>query len=76
MNRNKLREYLFSKKIGTILPWGGKAVHEFKNLKIYSNTLKFTEAIMRKSLLIPMNQFLSTKQATIVAKTINKFYKI
>ena len=76
LNRNKLREYLFLNKIGTILPWGGKAVHEFKNLKIYSKKLKFTETIMRKSLLIPMNQFLSIKQAIIVAKTVNNFYKI
>lgn len=74
--RDQLRNYLSDKNIGTILPWGGKAVHEFKNLKIYSKDLKFTENIMKKSILIPMNQFLSPKEAFIVSKTINKFYSI
>jgi len=75
-NRNKLRDFLFSNGIGTILPWGGKAVHEFKNLGIYSNDLKYTESIMRKSILLPMHQFLTIKEATSVAKKINNFYKI
>jgi dTDP-4-amino-4,6-dideoxygalactose transaminase len=75
-NREKLRKYLSFKKIGTILPWGGKAVHEFKNLGCYSKNLKYTESIMRKSMLLPMSQLLSLKEALIVAKTINSYYKI
>lgn len=76
IRRDKLRKFLSSKNIGTILPWGGKAVHEYKNLGIYSNKLEKTEKIMRKSILLPMNQFLTTKEAQIIAKVINEFYKI
>lgn len=72
--RDQLRLYLLKNKIGTILPWGGKAVHEFKTLDCKSPNLSFTEKLMRKSMLIPMNQFLEEKQAYKVAKTINKFY--
>ena len=75
-NRDKLRKYLFSNNIGTILPWGGKAVHEFKNLNCYSKDLKFTEKIMKKSILIPMNQFLTLKEAYFISKKINNFYEI
>jgi hypothetical protein len=31
-NRDELKEYLSSKGIGTLIQWGGKAVHEFKDL--------------------------------------------
>ena len=67
-NRDNLRKFLSNNKIGTILPWGGKAVHEYKDLKCNKKNLKFTEKIMRKSLLLPMNQFMSLIQAKYVAK--------
>ena len=75
-NRFLLRKFLASKNIGTILPWGGKAVHEFTNLNCKSPNLKFTEKIMRHSLLLPMNQFLTIKDAKTITKEINQFYKI
>ena len=73
--RNELKKYLSKNKIGTILPWGGKAVHQFKNLQLPRSNLKFTENIMKKSLLIPMNHFLTINEAILVARTINHFYK-
>lgn len=75
-NRDKLRNFLAKKNIGTILPWGGKAVHEFKKLDGDRSDLRFTEKLMRKSMLLPMHQFLSVKDAAFVAKMINSFYKI
>ena len=73
--RDKLRVFLKKNNISTILPWGGMAVHEFKDLNLKANNLKFTENIMRKSLLLPMNQFISIKQAKYVCKIINNFYQ-
>ena len=74
-NRNELRKFLSFHHIGTILPWGGKAVHEFKQLKCVSKNLKYTENIMRKSLLLPMNQFLKANEVKKISSKINFFYK-
>jgi hypothetical protein len=41
-NRDELKEYLSSKGIGTLIQWGGKAVHEFKDLG-FTQSMPFTE---------------------------------
>lgn len=74
-NRDRLRIFLAKNGIGTILPWGGKAVHQFKKLKIKHKGLLFTENLMKKSLLVPINHFLSIKEVNYISKKINEFYE-
>jgi dTDP-4-amino-4,6-dideoxygalactose transaminase len=76
LNRDKLKLFLFKNKIGSIVPWGGKAVHQFKNLKLPKMNLKYTESIMKQSLLIPMNHFLKEYETKYICKIINKFYEV
>ena len=40
--------------MGTLIQWGGKAVHEFTDLG-FNQSLPFTEKIMRNSLMLPLN---------------------
>jgi len=73
-NRDQLRIFLKKKGIDTIIPWGGKCVHEFKNLKLANKDLSFTENILRKSILLPMNQFLSKKDVLYICNQVKNFY--
>jgi dTDP-4-amino-4,6-dideoxygalactose transaminase len=74
-DRDSLRKYLLSNKIGTILQWGGKAVHEFSKLG-FRQKLNFTEKVMRSSLLRPMNPFLTKMNIKFICTKINKFYDL
>lgn len=74
-DRDSLRKYLLSNRIGTILQWGGKAVHEFSKLG-FRQKLNFTEKVMRSSLLLPMNPFLTIKNIKFICTKINKFYDL
>ena len=71
--RKKFREYLSKKNIGTILQWGGKAVHEFKGLN-FNTSLPFTEDLMQRSLLIPMNTSITNNQALYIIENIREYF--
>lgn len=71
--REILRNYLTEKGIGTILQWGGKAVHEFKGLKLRYR-LPFTESLMRRCFLLPMNTALTDDDVLYVISQIRKFF--
>ena len=72
-DREPLRSYLSKQGIGTILQWGGKAVHEFDGLG-FKTSLPFTESLMRRAFLLPMNTSLKNKQIEYVIDEINKYF--
>ena len=73
-NRDQLREYLSNKGIGTIVQWGGKAVHQWEglgfNLKLPKVEKFFTECLM-----LPMNIFVSDDDIFYICDSIKSFYK-
>jgi dTDP-4-amino-4,6-dideoxygalactose transaminase len=73
VRRDALREFLRRCGIGTLLPWGGKAVHQWEHLGLRAH-LPFTDALFRRLLLLPMNLSLSDDQVHIVCDTIEEFY--
>lgn len=72
--RDLLRDFLKKNKIGTIIQWGGYAIHDFKKLG-FKKKLSFTEMVMNSSLMLPMNQFLSEQDVIYVCDKINEFYE-
>lgn len=72
--RDDLRAYLADKKVGTILQWGGKGVHQFAELGAFA-PLPRTEAILGRSLLLPMNTSLTDAEASYVVESIRRFYE-
>tara|TARA_B110000444_G_C18790371_1_gene572151 strand:+ start:288 stop:1394 length:1107 start_codon:yes stop_codon:yes gene_type:complete len=70
--RNSLKDYLSNNGIGTIIQWGGKAVHEFTDLG-FTQFLPKTEKIMRESLLLPLNISLSNDDIIYVCEKIRSF---
>lgn len=74
LHREQLRQFLQAKGIGTILPWGGKAVHQFSHLKL-DQKLSYTEHWMSRSLLLPLHERLASTDIKTVASAIHAFYK-
>ncbi len=71
--RDELRAYLTSAGIGTLVQWGGQAVHQIPALGL-ARPLPFTEALFERILLLPMNLSLTDEQAHEVCDAIQDFY--
>ena len=71
--RDKFKSFLSDNGIGTLIQWGGKAVHEFKDLG-FSQSLPITEKIMRDSLMLPLNMTVKDVEIKYICKCIRSFY--
>jgi dTDP-4-amino-4,6-dideoxygalactose transaminase len=74
MDRDDLREHLTSSGIGTILPWGGRAVHQWEGLGLRAS-LPFTDALFERVLLLPMHPFLTDADIDHICAAIVEFYR-
>jgi dTDP-4-amino-4,6-dideoxygalactose transaminase len=72
--RDKLRAYLDRCGIGTLIQWGGKAVHQFRRLG-FSQSLPYTEQLLGRMLMIPLNLSLTDDDIDYICDTIIKFYQ-
>ncbi len=73
-DRGGLREHLQRRGIGTLLPWGVKAVHQWERLG-FSQRLPYTEALFERLLLLPMNTSLSSGEVHAICDAIVEFYR-
>ena len=73
--RDKLREFLFENGIGTIIQWGGRAVHEYKDLG-FTQSLPYTEHLIKKILLLPLNMFVTDDEIDYICDNIARFYNV
>lgn len=71
--RDDLRDFLQKKGVGTILQWGGKAVHQFEGLGL-DYSLPYTESLMKRMFLLPMNTGLSNDDVSYTIEKIREFY--
>ncbi len=71
--RDGLRGYLKERGIGTLLPWGGKAVHQFAGLGI-SRDLPATARLFQRCLMLPINMMISNDDVEYVCRAIREFY--
>jgi dTDP-4-amino-4,6-dideoxygalactose transaminase len=72
--REGLREFLAARGIGTLLPWGGKAVHQWEALG-FETRLPATERLFERVLLLPMHAGLSNDDVQTVAAGVREFYR-
>lgn len=72
--RDELRDHLKAHGIGTLIQWGGKAVHQWPALG-FTQRLPFTDALFERLLLLPMNLSLNDKQVHQVCDAIEDFYR-
>ncbi len=73
-NRDALRVYLKDAGIGTIIQWGGKAVHQFTRLG-FTKRLPFTERMFTRCLMLPLNSSLRDDDIDYVCETVRRFYR-
>lgn len=71
--RDALRDHLKEHGIGTLIQWGGKAVHQFRKLG-FTQSLPFTENLFERMLMLPFNMSLSDDEIDYVCETVRKFY--
>lgn len=73
-DREALRSFLTKQGIGTMVQWGGKAVHMFAGLGLKC-TLPATESLFKRCLLLPMNTMVDAEDVHYVCSRINEFYR-
>jgi len=73
-NRDKLKIFLSEKNIGTLIQWGGKAVHQFTQLG-FNQVLPDTDRFFERCIMLPMNVFISDIDVDYVCDTITEFYR-
>ncbi len=71
--RDELKKFLGETGIGTLIQWGGKAVHQFPALGMKGDFPK-TDAFFRRCLMLPMNMMVSEDDAEHVSARIREFY--
>lgn len=72
--RDALREQLSAREIGTIVQWGGAAIHHFSGLG-FTQELPRTDAFFEDSLLLPMNHILTDEQVDHVIEAVQAFFQ-
>jgi dTDP-4-amino-4,6-dideoxygalactose transaminase len=71
--REALRAHLQARGVGTIVQWGGAAVHQMRGLG-FTQSLPRTERFFERCLLLPMNQFLSDADVLHVCSAVREYY--
>jgi dTDP-4-amino-4,6-dideoxygalactose transaminase len=72
--RDLLREYLTSNGIGTLVQWGGKAVHQWERLG-FAAVLPKTERFFQRCIMLPMNMFITDDDVHRICDVIHSFYR-
>lgn len=74
--RDSLRAYLQEQGIGTLIQWGGRAVHQFKELGFKGSHLPATERLFQRCFMLPMHNALSDADVDYVIECVQGFYKV
>mgnify|MGYP006145774171 FL=1 len=72
--RDDLKNYLNEKNIGTLIQWGGTAVHQFRQLG-FDQVLPNTERFFERCIMLPMNVFISDSDVDYICESISEFYR-
>lgn len=72
--RDELRQFLKDRGVGTLIQWGGKAVHQWKGLG-FKESLPNTERLFTRCIMLPMNMTLSDDDVQHVAALVREFYQ-
>ena len=73
-NRDELKAYLSKKNIGTLIQWGGTAVHQFTQLG-FNQVLPDTEKFFERCIMLPMNVFINDTDVDYICESVTEFYR-
>jgi len=74
-HRDELKNFLTERGVGTIIQWGGKAVHQFKGLGFDNVLLPAVEKMTSRFLMLPMHTALTDEDVGYVCDCITAFYR-
>jgi dTDP-4-amino-4,6-dideoxygalactose transaminase len=72
--RDELKAHLKDRGVGTLIQWGGKAVHQFERLG-FRVSLPATERFFQRCLMLPMNMMVTADDVEYISGVIRAFYK-
>jgi dTDP-4-amino-4,6-dideoxygalactose transaminase len=72
--RDALKEHLRIHGIGTLIQWGGKAVHQWERLG-FTVKLPKVERFFERCIMLPMNMFIDDDDVNYVSDQIRTFYR-
>lgn len=72
--RDELKAFLSKKNIGTLVQWGGSAVHHFTHLG-FNQVLPATDAFFERCIMLPMNIFISNCDIDYICESVTEFYR-
>jgi dTDP-4-amino-4,6-dideoxygalactose transaminase len=72
--RDELQAYLKERGVGTLIQWGGQAVHQLRKLG-FTQSLPFTDRLFERMLMMPMNMSLSDNDVNYVCDCIIDYYR-
>ncbi|MFL2715232.1 MAG: DegT/DnrJ/EryC1/StrS family aminotransferase [Gammaproteobacteria bacterium] len=73
-NRDELQNFLKENGIGTLIQWGGTAIHQFKNLG-FNQICPNTERFFERCIMLPMNVFISDDDVHYICDKVEGFYR-
>jgi len=73
-HRDELKSFLAKWGVGTIIQWGGKAVHQFQGLGFDNVNLPIIEKITSRFLMLPMHTALTNEDINYICDCIIDFY--
>ncbi len=72
--RDELKNFLAKNNIGTLIQWGGKAVHQWKHLGFLVRLPK-VEHFFERCIMFPMNIFIDDADINYVCEKVREFYR-
>ncbi|MGE0763244.1 MAG: DegT/DnrJ/EryC1/StrS family aminotransferase [Bdellovibrionales bacterium] len=73
--RDQLRSFLSDQGVGTLIQWGGKAIHHFDKLGMNKYSLPKTDRYFTRFLMLPMNMAINNEDVAFVIESVREFYK-
>ena len=73
-HRNDLKKYLHENGVGTLIQWGGVAIHQFKNLG-FTQHCPNADSFFDKCIMLPMNIFISDDDVNYICDQVINFYR-
>jgi dTDP-4-amino-4,6-dideoxygalactose transaminase len=71
--RDELKQYLKNHGIGTLIQWGGQAVHQLKALG-FTQDLPYTDYLFTRLLMLPINMAITDDDVAYVCEHVRRFY--
>jgi dTDP-4-amino-4,6-dideoxygalactose transaminase len=71
--RDDLKQHLEDHGIGTLIQWGGQAIHHLAALG-FTQRLPYTDLLFKRMLMLPMNMSLSDEDVDYVCDSVRAFY--